>query len=123
VLPLRSHLIDHAPDEPPVQIELRTGDRPVAIEVRGGEVAVRAGSVVHPDVTITGGPGLVLGLLTGDVDLTTAIAAGLQVDGDRDVLRRVQPLAAPPRARTRPGARPGTGGRPPGGRGSRRPHP
>jgi DNA-binding HxlR family transcriptional regulator len=100
VLPLQFRLTDHAPQRPPVTIEVRTGDQPITIDVADGEVRVRPGAAPAADVTISGAPTLVMGLLLGDLDLDAAVAAGLDVDGDPGALQRVQPNAVPaPRTR------------------------
>jgi DNA-binding HxlR family transcriptional regulator len=90
-LPLKLHLTDQAPGRPTVTIELRTGDEPMTIEAANGTISTRLGSAQNPDAVLTGIPHLVLGVLTGRLDLAKARAAGLQYDGDPAVLRRVQP--------------------------------
>jgi DNA-binding HxlR family transcriptional regulator len=92
-LPLRFALADHAPECPPVTIEIRTGDQPITIETVDGEIRVRPGPAAAADATITATPTLVVGLLTGKFDLDTAVARGLEWQGDADALRRVQPNA------------------------------
>ena len=92
VLPLGFQLRDHTPDAPPVSIEVRSGEEPVVIEATHGEVRVRPGTA-DPDATVTGTPALVLGLLTGGLDLSTARRRGLKFEGNREALRRVQPSA------------------------------
>ncbi len=92
-LPLEAHLIDHTPDRPPVAIELRTGDKPMIIEVVDGTVRTRPGSAEDPDAVLSGTPQLIVGVLTGKLDLAEARARGMRYDGDTEVLRRVQPQA------------------------------
>jgi len=65
------------------------------VEIAGGSVRVHPGSAPKPNVTLTGTPSLVLGLLVGALDVETARARGLQIDGDLATLRRVQPLIPP----------------------------
>jgi DNA-binding HxlR family transcriptional regulator len=91
VLPLQIHLADHAPDRPPVTIEVRTGDQPVTVEAAGGEVRIRPGAAVAPDVTLSGAPPVVASLLFGELDLDTAVKRGAVIDGDPTALARVQP--------------------------------
>jgi DNA-binding HxlR family transcriptional regulator len=93
VLPLQLLLRDHDPDAPPVTIEVRTGEQPVLIQVIDGQVQVRPGTVPHPDASVTGSPEIVVGLFSGEFDLATARARGLEFEGDRKALRRVQPSA------------------------------
>jgi len=90
-LPARLHLTDRTPSRPPITIELRTGDEPLLIETVDGGVRTRPGRAENPDAVLTGTPQLILGLLTGKLDLAAARAAGLRYDGDLKILRRVQP--------------------------------
>jgi hypothetical protein len=94
VFPLDAHLSDYSPDRPPATIEIRTADQPMLVEIAAGTVRVRPGTASSPDAVLTGKPSLVLGLLTGALDLDVARARGLVFDGDVETLRRVQPLAA-----------------------------
>jgi DNA-binding HxlR family transcriptional regulator len=87
-----SHMLsDQAPDQPPVTIELRTGDRPLLLQTVGdGTVSTRPGTVPHPDAILTGDPRLVLSLIAGRVTLDEAVARGALYQGDPATLRRVQ---------------------------------
>ena len=87
-------LSDQAPDEPPVSIELRTGEEAVTIETIDGAVRTRPGPAETPDAILTGPPQLIAGVLTGSLTLAEAQAAGLEYDGDFGALRRLQPKAA-----------------------------
>jgi DNA-binding HxlR family transcriptional regulator len=87
-------LSDQAPDEPPVRIELRTGEEAVTLDTVDGSVRTRLGPAETPDLILTGPPQLVAGVLTGRLTLVDAQAAGLEYDGDLAALRRVQPEAA-----------------------------
>lgn len=89
-LPLGHRLTDHTPDQPPIAIEIHTGDQPIVIETGDGTAHIRPGAAAHPDATITASPLLVIGLLTGELDLDTARARGLEYEGDPDALRRIQ---------------------------------
>ena len=89
VFPLDAYLVDRSPTEPPVAIEIRTGDEPMVVETAGGKVRTRRGSVEHPDVVLTGRPGLVLGLLSGRFDLPEARSRGLEFKGKQKALQRV----------------------------------
>jgi DNA-binding HxlR family transcriptional regulator len=95
-LPLKIFLADHAPERPPVSIEIRTGDEPMTLETVNGAVRARPGASPQPDAVLTGIPHVVLGLLSGRLDLAEARAAGLRYGGDIAALRRVLPRA--PRA-------------------------
>jgi DNA-binding HxlR family transcriptional regulator len=94
VVPARVLLRDHAPDDPPATIELRTDDEPVTVEVGGGDVDTRAGAASRPDAVLEGPPELVLAVLAGRLPLAEAQAAGLLYEGPPEVLARVQPDAA-----------------------------
>jgi hypothetical protein len=85
------YLADRTPDRPPITIELRTGERPMHLETVDGSARVRHGSAEQPDAVLTGTPRLVLGVLTGMLDLVDARALGLRCVGDEQALRRVQP--------------------------------
>jgi DNA-binding HxlR family transcriptional regulator len=87
--PLELYLTDRDPEAPPATIEVHTGEQPMLIEI-GGTIHVRPGSVPDPDGTLTGTPSLILGLLTGVLDLETARARGLIFEGDQETLRRVR---------------------------------
>ena len=92
-LPLRQHLRDHAPRRAPIEIELRTGDEPLTICTRNGEVIARPGAAQTPDLVLRGTPRVLLGLLLGKLSLTAAKSAGLRCDGDAKALFRIQPMA------------------------------
>ncbi len=89
VFPLDAYLVDKAPDEPPVTIEVRTGDEPMVIETVDGTVRTRRGTAEHPDAVLTGRPGLVLGLMSGRFNLSEARKRGLEFKGNQKALRRV----------------------------------
>ena len=65
------------------------------VDVGDGTIRVHPGQSPDPEVTLTGPPSLVLGLLVGALDVDTARARGLKVDGKIATLRRVQPLIPP----------------------------
>jgi DNA-binding HxlR family transcriptional regulator len=87
-------LSDQAPDQPPVRIELRTGEEAVTLDTVDGSVRTRPGPAETPDLILTGPPQLVVGVLTGRLTLADAQTAGLEYDGDLAALRRVRPKAA-----------------------------
>jgi DNA-binding HxlR family transcriptional regulator len=87
-------LIDRRPDEAPLTLELDTGDQPISIEARAGTIATRLGSGSRPDATLSGPPTPILGLLLGLVDIDSAKAAGVDLEGDATVLARVGPAEA-----------------------------
>jgi DNA-binding HxlR family transcriptional regulator len=89
--PVEFFLRDRDPDAPPATIELRSGADPAVIEVSGGSVSVRVGSVPAPDLVISGRPQPILGLLTGYLSVPEVTALGVEISGDSGVLRRVLP--------------------------------
>jgi DNA-binding HxlR family transcriptional regulator len=94
-LPTELFMRDRTPDRPPATIEVRVpGDRPMLIETVDGEVRARPGSAVEPDVVLTGTPHLILGLISGGLDLGQAEALGLRFEGSRKSLLRVLPEPA-----------------------------
>src|SRR5262249_53601000 len=93
-IPLEARLADHEPERAPMTIQLRTGDEPLVIDVADGAVQTRIGIEQEPDLTMSGHPRVVLGVLAGRLSLDEGEQAGLVMEGDAGALRRVQPLAA-----------------------------
>jgi DNA-binding HxlR family transcriptional regulator len=89
--PLEQLFTDAAPDEPPVTLELRTGDGPVVVETVDGAIRVHPGAAEHPDAVVSGDPEVVINVLRGSVDMRTAKRDGLRVQGDVKALARVRP--------------------------------
>jgi DNA-binding HxlR family transcriptional regulator len=87
-------LTDRRPADPPLSIELRTGDQPIVLETRAGAVIARPGGAggpgdAEPDATITGEPRPVMGLLLGILGIDEAGAAGVSYAGDPAILERI----------------------------------
>ena len=93
--PIELHCSDHEPSAPPATIAMHTGDLPMLLDVGGGNVNVHPGTVELPDATLTGTPSLILGLLVGALDVDTARARGLEIEGDLKTIQRVQPFVSP----------------------------
>jgi DNA-binding HxlR family transcriptional regulator len=91
--PARWFLADTAPEEPPIAIEVRTGDEPMVIETAEGSVRSRLGSVESPDLVLSGAPELVIGLLSGRLTVEDARAQGLRCEGSLEALQRLKPAA------------------------------
>lgn len=89
--PLELHLKDRTPRAPAQTIEVHTADQPVLVEVGGGTIKVRPGKTDHPDLVLTGTASQVLGLLLNQLEFKEAKGRGLKVEGDVEVLKRVQP--------------------------------
>ncbi|MGW1504532.1 winged helix-turn-helix transcriptional regulator [Streptomyces mirabilis] len=89
--PISFLVSDRTPDQPPVTIELRTGEDVITVETGDGKVHTHPGAAEKPDLILTGPPQLLVGVLTGQLDLTTARDGGLQTQGNAEVLRRFWP--------------------------------
>ena len=89
VFPFDAYLVDKAPGEPPITIEVRTGDEPMVIETIDGKVRTRRGTAENADAVLEGRPGPILGLLSGKLGLAEAKEGGLTVRGSQKALRRV----------------------------------
>jgi DNA-binding HxlR family transcriptional regulator len=91
-------LTDRQPGAPPVTVELQTGDQPIVIEARDGSLRTRLGPAESPDLTISGAPTPIMGLLVGGLDLADAEANGIDYQGDPTLLARLKghmsPIAA-----------------------------
>ena len=92
--PVSLFLHDRMPAGPPLAIELRTADRPAVIEVSGGSVRTRLGTVSAPDLVLQGQPQLILGLIAAALTPSQAEDLGLRIEGDVSVLLRLQPEPA-----------------------------
>jgi DNA-binding HxlR family transcriptional regulator len=82
------------PRRPRLTIELRTGEEPVTIESRNGQVRLQPGPAMSPDLVLAGPPDAIIGLLTGALDRTSAASRGVTTQGD---LRQLARLRTPPR--------------------------
>jgi DNA-binding HxlR family transcriptional regulator len=90
--PAELFLTDSEPDGPPIAIELRAGEGPMVIETSGGAVHARAGRPERaPDAVLSGAPPVILGVLSGELDLPAARDLGLSFEGDERALARVRP--------------------------------
>jgi hypothetical protein len=89
--PVSIFLRDRDRDGPPVSIELRTADSPVAVEVSGGSARMRPGPAAAPDLVLQGEPRLILALFSGQLTAAEVADLGLQISGDASVLDRVLP--------------------------------
>jgi DNA-binding HxlR family transcriptional regulator len=92
--PISLLVSDRTPDQPPVTIELRTDEDAITVETRGGRVHAHPGAAEKPDLILTGPPQVLIGVLTGELSLTTARARGLQTQGNAKILARFRPEPA-----------------------------
>jgi DNA-binding HxlR family transcriptional regulator len=88
--PVSEYLHDTDPDAAPITIELQTGDQPVTVEARGGEVTTRIGPARSPDLVLSGPPLPILGFISAKLTASEARERGLQINGDPRVLSRLQ---------------------------------
>jgi DNA-binding HxlR family transcriptional regulator len=88
-------LSDRQPDGSPFTIELQTGDRPIVLQARDGQIRSRLGPADTPDATLTGPPTPILGLLLGVHELADAEAQGITYQGDPALLDRIAAHALP----------------------------
>jgi len=58
-------------------------------ETLDGKVRTRRGAAEKPDAVLRGRPGVILGLLSGRLDLAEARNRGLELSGSENALRRV----------------------------------
>jgi DNA-binding HxlR family transcriptional regulator len=89
--PLEELFTDAEPDQPPVTLELQTGDGPVTVETDDGRIRVRPGAAADPDAVVSGDPEDVIELLRGATDVRAARRQGVRVEGDVKALARVRP--------------------------------
>jgi DNA-binding HxlR family transcriptional regulator len=82
-------LSDRRPGASPVTIELQTGDQPIVIETRNGGIYTRLARDVNADVTLTGPPKPIMGLLLGLLELADAEARGVTYQGEPAILDRI----------------------------------
>lgn len=90
-LPLRLHLQDLRPGEPPATLEVRTGDEPLLIEAADGAITIRTATAKQPDAVVSGPPEAVLALLIGQMSLADAESHGARYLGDPRLLDRMRP--------------------------------
>ena len=88
-------LTDREPDGVPLTVVLQTADEPIVIEAHDGTIHTRLGPADRADVTLTGPPKPILGLLLGLLELADAKASGITYQGDPAVLERIRPHTNP----------------------------
>jgi DNA-binding HxlR family transcriptional regulator len=89
-MPVELYLTDRTPDGPPITIEVHAGGEPMLIETAGGRARTYPGEAADPDAVLRGTPRLVIGVLSGRLELAAAERRGLRYEGDRAVLSRVR---------------------------------
>jgi DNA-binding HxlR family transcriptional regulator len=78
------------PSRPDTTIEIDTGDSPMTIVSAHGRVELQPGYADRPDLSISGPPEGVLGLLAGRLDKAAASEGGVVVKGDLRRLARLR---------------------------------
>jgi DNA-binding HxlR family transcriptional regulator len=78
------------PSRPDTTIEIDTGDSPMTIVSDRGRVRLQPGSADHPDLSISGPPEGVMGLLAGRLDKASASERGVLVKGNIRRLTRLR---------------------------------
>lgn len=86
-----SRLTDSSPSEPPIAIQIRTGDQPLIVETLDGAVRARLGTLENPDAVLLGPPDIIIGVLRGQLALAAAKKRGLRVEGSGAAIRRLRP--------------------------------
>ena len=89
--PVEFFLRDRDPGAPPATVAVRAGAERAVVEVSGGAVSIRVGTVPSPDLVLTGRPQLMAALFTGQLSIAEVTARGLEVSGDASVLDRILP--------------------------------
>ena len=90
--PVAELLADTEPTGPPVVIEIRTGDRPAFVELSDGEMRTTFDASRPSDLVLEGPAPLVLGVLTGQLELARASELGLRSEGSAAPLQRLRYL-------------------------------
>jgi hypothetical protein len=91
-LPVSELLEDTDPAGAPCVVEIRTGDRPVFIELADGRLRTTLTAPRDPDLVLGGDAQLVLGVLTGQLELSLARELGLETEGPTGPLKRLRYL-------------------------------
>ncbi len=82
---------------PRMTIEIRTGNAPMTIESRNGQVWVEPRPARSPDLVLTGPPDGIVGVLTGALDQTSASDRGVSIQGDPERLAQLRSPSGPDR--------------------------
>ena len=90
---LEHSLVDNQPDHPPIAIEISANNESLFLETNCGTVRVTNQSTICPIAKLKGKMRAIFDLLRGQSDISSAQRAGVQVEGDIEALRRVQPNA------------------------------
>ncbi|MGZ3496117.1 MAG: hypothetical protein ACXWNK_13650 [Vulcanimicrobiaceae bacterium] len=83
-------MVGTRPSDPPVTLELRTGEEPVTLTIGDGEVRSTIGSVKEPDGVISGPAREIARVLFIGRSLAAARKRGVTYKGDRKVFARLK---------------------------------
>jgi len=78
------------PGRPDRQIEIRTADEVLTLTSAAGRVAIRTGPAPSPDLVVTGPPELIIGLMSGALDVDIARRQGVRILGDYAEVERLR---------------------------------
>lgn len=87
--PVSELLEDADPDGPPAVMEIRTGGPPVFIELAEGRLRTAPTAPRDADLVLAGPAQVVLGVLTGQLELSVARQLGLEAQGSTAPLKRL----------------------------------
>jgi DNA-binding HxlR family transcriptional regulator len=91
LMPVVTNIFDGVdPSRPDTTIEIDTGESPMTIVSDKGRVELRPGAAERPDLSISGPPEGVMGLLAGRLDKASASERGVLVKGDLRRLTRLR---------------------------------
>jgi len=94
-IPVRMHMADQSPDQPPVTVAFQTGNGTVYVEASGGELKTSENPPLEPPAAeVAGSTIVVIALITGRIGLSEAIDRGLVCTGDRRAVERLLPQEA-----------------------------
>lgn len=81
-------LLEERSGAPAGQVAIRLADEPIVVTSRPRQrLYVEHGHAEHADAVVTGAPGAVLGLVSGELTMAAAQRLGLRVSGDRSLAR------------------------------------
>jgi DNA-binding HxlR family transcriptional regulator len=87
--PIHWVLEDSRPDDSPAIIQLVASGEPLVVQVDAGHIEVHPATTAPADLTISGHPDAIMGLLMGRIPLGQASSRGLEVAGRTTLLKRV----------------------------------
>ncbi len=89
-IPLELMFGGNDPGRPEVEVEIRAGDEVLTLNSRAGEVKIRRGVAVSPELVLTAPPDTMIGMLSGGLDKKAALEQGASILGDFRHLARLR---------------------------------